>query len=150
MSDVHNQLVISERQTDRAIQLFLDEADYYSSATLAGAAEEILGCLLREKGSEPALDNMISTVLRLLTAAEIDEITEARAKSPRAGIRVELNLYRNWLKHYQPAEFELAIDAKDAAAELIDRAVMNFFQLTERETAQMRRFLHWQQHRYSE
>jgi hypothetical protein len=150
MDDLPNQLLVSERQIDRAIQLFLDEADFYSSATLAGAAEEILGCLLREKGREPALDNMISTVLKLLTPAEIDEITDARKIGPRRGISRELNLYRNWLKHYQPSQFELAIDAKDAAAELIDRALLNFVHLTEGQTIQMRRFIEWQQHRYSE
>ena len=41
-------LDVAERQLERAIALFLDEEDYVSALTLAGAAEEILGKLLNK------------------------------------------------------------------------------------------------------
>ena len=149
MDEPHNQLIVSERQLDRAIRLFLDEGDYYSSGTLAGAAEEILGSLLSKAGHEHALDNMISTVLKMLSATEVDALGDRPTKNPRGRISDTLNFYRNWLKHYQEDDFELHIDAKDAASELIDRAVTNFFQLTSRETEQMRRFLEYQRNEYT-
>ena len=149
MDATHNQLVVSERQLDRAIHLFLDEADYYSSGTLAGAAEEILGHLLSQSGREHALGNMISTVLKLLTATEVDSISESKKKDPRGKISDELNFYKNWLKHYREDDFELCIDTQEATSELIDRAVSNFFQLTHRETKQMKRFLEYQRNEHS-
>jgi hypothetical protein len=148
MDERHNQLVVSERQLDRAIQLFLDETDYYSSGTLAGAAEEILGKLLLKAGKEHALDNAISVLLKMLSATEVDALSEKPTQSPSGRISDVLNFYRNWLKHYQEDDFELYIDAEEAASELIDRAVSNFFQLTSRETQQMRRFLEYQRNRY--
>lgn len=144
----HNQLVVSEHQLDTAIRLFLDDRDFYSSGTLAGAAEEILGKLLEEAGHEHALNNMISSVRSLLAAEEVDALSDKPKKNPRSAISDELNFYRNWLKHYHKDDFELYIDAEDAAAELIDRAVTNFFQLTGKETKHMRRFLEYQQTQY--
>lgn len=149
MDEPHNQLVVSEDQLDRAIRLFLDEGDYYSSGTLAGAAEEILGSLLLKAGHDHALNNMISTVLKLLTAAEVEALGDKSNRNPHSKISDELNFYRNWLKHYREDDFELYIDAKDAASELIDRAVTNFFQLTNRETEQMRRFVEYQRNEYA-
>ena len=146
MDEQHNQLVVSERQLDRAIQLFLDDKDYYSSGTLAGAAEEILGKLLLRAGKEHALDNAISVLLKMLSTLEVSALSD-KPRSPRGAISDVLNFYRNWLKHYQPDDFELYIDAEEAAGELIDRATSNFFQLTSRETRQMRRFLEYQQNR---
>jgi len=135
---------VSEHQLDRAIQLFLDEEDYYSSGTLAGAAEEILGHLLLKAGREHALDNAISSVLKMLSATEVDALSDKPTRSARGRISDVLNFYRNWLKHYREDDFELYIDAKESASELIDRAASNFFQLTSRETPQMRRFLEYQ------
>lgn len=144
----HNQLVVSEHQLDTAIRLFLDNRDFYSSGTLAGAAEEILGKLLEDAGQEHALNNMISSVLKLLTAEEVNALSDKPKKNPRSTISNELNFYRNWLKHYCKDDFELDIDPEDAAVELIDRAVTNFFQLTGKETTHMRRFLEWQRTQY--
>ena len=149
-AEAHNQLVVGEHQLDTAIRLFLNDRDFYSSGTLAGAAEEILGKLLENAGHEHALDNMVSSVLRLLTAEEVDALSDKPKKDPRSTISNELNFYRNWLKHYQKDDFELHIDTEDAAGELIDRAVTNFFQLTGRETKQMRRFLEYQRTQYNE
>ena len=42
-----SKLDIALAQVERAIFLALDESDFISAVTLAGAAEEILGSLLR-------------------------------------------------------------------------------------------------------
>ncbi len=149
MSETHNQLVVSEHQINRAIRLFLDEKDYYSSGTLAGAAEEILGSLLVKGGASHSLNDQIKSVLGMLSSEEIEALAEGKQKSHSKIVASVLNFYRNWLKHYCEDDFETNIDAEEAAAELIDRAVTNFFRLTSRESREMRRFLEYQQNLYS-
>ena len=83
MSELHNQLVVCEHQLNKAIELFLDEEDYYCSATLAGAAEEILGALLSESGKEHTLQNSINTVLRMLSSDEVEALTGSRSQNPQ-------------------------------------------------------------------
>ncbi len=140
------QLEVAEVQLDRAIQLFLDEHDYFSSGTLAGAAEEILGYLIREQGKEPSLDNYVSVMQKMLSEEEIRAIVpDSKPTRPLEGIlSSELNQYRNWLKHYMQDDFTRYDNPKEAAEDLIDRASSNFWQLLTRETKQMRRFFEYQ------
>lgn len=145
------QVEVAEIQLDRAIQLFLDEKDYFSSGTLAGAAEEIFGCLLRKLGREPSLDNYISVMQKMLSEEEIRSI-EPDSKPSRTldGIlSSQLNNYRNWLKHYMKDESEYLFNPEAAAEELIDRACTNFWQLFGRETEQTKRFLDYQRNIYA-
>ena len=141
------QLQVAEAQLERSIQLFLDEGDYFSSATLAGAAEEIFGNLIREKGEIPSLDSFVTAMSSLLTDKEIRAIAPESKKSHRGIIASELNQYRNWLKHYMKDEFVSYIDPKEAAESLIDRACTNYWQLMIKETKLTKRFLAYQQHR---
>lgn len=145
------QIEVAEIQLDRAITLFLDEEDYFSSGTLAGAAEEIFGCLLRDLGREPSLDNYVSVMQKLLSEVEIRAI-EPNSKPSRTldGIlSSQLNDYRNWLKHYMKNESEFLFNPESAAEELLDRACSNFWQLFGRETEQTKRFLEYQRNIYS-
>ena len=50
---------VAEHQLERALRLFLDERDYVSAITLAGASEEILGRLLAKEGKEHALGSFV-------------------------------------------------------------------------------------------
>lgn len=137
---------VAEVQLDRAIKLFLDEQDYYSSGTLAGAAEEIFGCLLRKRGKEPSLDNFVSVMQQMLSEEEIRAI-EPNSKPSRTldGIlSSELNQYRNWLKHYMKDNYTFFANPKEASEDLLDRACSNYWQLLTRETEQTKRFLEYQ------
>ena len=59
-------LEIAKRQLERAISLFFDEQDFVSSLTLAGAAEKILGKILKLEMHElHALDELIDGSLKL-------------------------------------------------------------------------------------
>lgn len=149
MSETHNQLVVSEHQINRAILLFLDENDYYCSATLAGAAEEILGALLVKGGASHSLNDQVKSVLSMLSSEEVGALADDKQKDSSKIVASVLNFYRNWLKHYCEDDFETNIDAEEAAAELIDRAITNFFRLTSHESIEMRRFLEYQQNLYS-
>ena len=128
----HSKLEAAKRQLDRAIKLFFDEADYYSAITLAGASEEILGKMLEARGETHALTSISSTITEILSANDVPTLTN------RELIR-QLNDVRDWLKHYRDGK-DLDFDAKEAALQLIDRAVSNYFQLTGGESNEMVRF----------
>lgn len=129
----HNQKHVARCQLERAIELFLDEQDYYSAATLAGASEEILGKLRERTGMPHALSNLRNRLRSMLTEEEYKAIDEKK------GLLSLLNEYRNWLKHFSEDE-ELFIDSKAAAFDLIDRAHENWIALGEEDSAQMLRF----------
>jgi len=131
-------LEVAERQLERSVVLFLDEKDYVSSLTLAGAAEEILGKLLNKEGKEHWLDSISKGALRALGfRKKTFETPEAKkAKKEIANIS---NYHKNRMKHYNDdGTITFAVDIE--AADMIDRAISNYFKLTQRETGAMGRF----------
>lgn len=131
-------LEIAHRQIERAIVLFIDDKDYVSALTLAGAAEEILGKLLNNEGREHWLDSISKSALRALgfQKKEIQSIEAAKIKKAIANFA---NQHKNRIKHYnQDGSVTFFTDV--AAAEMIDRAIANYFDLTQRETGAMGRF----------
>ena len=128
---------IAERQLDRSIQLFLDEKDYISSLTLAGAAEEILGKLLNKKGETHTLSELIEACLELNGITENSSASEV--KKAEKGIANTANYYKNRVKHFNDAE-SLTFSVDCFAAEIIDRAMENYWKYTQKETLQMERF----------
>jgi hypothetical protein len=131
-------LEIAHRQIERAIVLFLDDRDYVSSLTLAGAAEEILGKLLNKEGKEHWLDSISKGALRALgfRKRELQAPEALKAKKEIANIA---NRHKNAFKHYNiDGTVTLLVDV--AAAEMIDRAISNYFDLTQRETGAMGKF----------
>ena len=119
----------------------LVEEDFYSSATLAGAAEEIFGALLSAQGKEPILKTQISRTLELLTPGEREVI--AVKGNEEKGIANELNFQRNWLKHRMEEDFYNYSDSKREAADLVYRAVCNYMALGYEYSDTIRKFLEW-------
>lgn len=122
---------LAKIQLDRAIKLLFDENDYISAITLAGAAEEILGKLLNERGDTSALEDIVSMSMAhaQLCGDDVD----------KRGVVTVANWYRDRCKHLsdnQPVYFS----ANFEAASLIDRAASNYFRLTGTETKEMERF----------
>lgn len=131
-------LQIAHRQIERAIVVFLDDKDYVSALTLAGAAEEILGKLLNKEGKEHWLDSISKGALRALGFRK-KEFETPEALKARKEIADIANQHKNRLKHYNnDGTITLLIDV--AAAEMIYRAISNYFDLTQRETEAMGRF----------
>jgi hypothetical protein len=131
-------LEIAHRQIERAIVLFLDDKDYVSALTLAGAAEEILGKLLNKEGKEHWLDSISKGALRAMGFRK-SELQTPEALKGRKEISDIANRHKNMLKHYNSdGTITLLVDV--AAAEMIDRAISNYFDLTQRETGAMGRF----------
>nr|WP_314623740.1 hypothetical protein [uncultured Noviherbaspirillum sp.] len=134
----HKQIEAACLQLNRSIRLFLEESDYYSAATLAGASEGVLGQIaMLGDNSVNALGTKISSTREMLFAGE-------NAVLDNASLIADFNAFRDWLKHSKvtkDSDGDLYIDAEDAAFELIDRAVVNCILVTKIRTEEMDRFL---------
>lgn len=131
-------LEIAHRQLERSIDLFMVQRDYVSALTLAGAAEEILGKLLNREGKSHWLDEITGGALEALGFID-KEADSAEAKKARKEIANLANFYKNRCKHFsEEGQIVFAVDVK--AAEMIDRAISNYWELTKRETGGMGRF----------
>jgi len=115
--------------------LFLDERDFLSALTLAGAAEALIGDMLKDQGKENSLESNAAAMIGLVS------VTDGASLSRKDAIAT-LNEVRDWLKHYKRG-VTLTIDAEEAASELLDRAVVNWITLTNRPLALMDRFDDW-------
>lgn len=119
---------IAELQLNRALHLFVEEQDYVSAITLAGAAEGILDGLLRleGKGDQVALDNWIDLCI---AAGGLKETKKQRQEFANI-----LNWHRNELKHHDARrgdelEDEIPVGRGDAV-ECLERAISNYIALT--------------------
>lgn len=112
-----SKLVIGQRQLEVAARLYVDGADYLAVVTLAGAAEEILGSLLRRIGKDCMIDRIV----------EMDrELTSSRAFSV---ISAEVNHARNALKHARESDEDpMRVEPGEATA-MLARALVNYNRL---------------------
>lgn len=125
-----SKLEAAEHQLERALQLFLEEADYVSAITLAGASEELLGKLLEQQGKEPVIKNFAAACV-----AAGHHVKE----NWREKIFISMaNSFRDGLKHITDGQ-PISVSS-EAAADILDRAVENYFSLTGKETHRMRAF----------
>jgi hypothetical protein len=128
-------LDIAVSQLETALRLYFDGGDLFSVITLAGAAEEILGRELQSRKKDSALDTD-----KAATAA-ISKAIFGRPASPKAVARLA-NRARNELKHMDPGgPRTVRMDPEDEANAILDRAILNYWRLTEDETPNMGRFL---------
>lgn len=105
---------IAWRQLEVAADLYFTDRDYLAVITLAGAAEEILGALIKRKGSPAMIDHLV----------ELDkELTGGRDFSV---VNREVNGVRNALKHARElSEDEVVVEPGEAIA-MLGRAVVNY------------------------
>lgn len=131
-------LEIAHQQLERAIDLFMGPKDYISALTLAGAAEEILGKLLNKRGQSHWLDEITSGALDALGFVD-DDAYSSEGKAARKEVANLANFYKNRCKHFsENDQISFPVDVK--AAEMIDRAISNYWDFTNRETGSMGRF----------
>lgn len=112
---------IARVQLERAMILFARECDYISATTLAGAAEEILGDQLESNAKTEILD-----FIRIRLERHGHPFDEKAVAS-------ELNYPRNAFKHYKAKVDDttsIAFCLRDAAIDMIERAVDNHVKLT--------------------
>ena len=127
-----SKLAIAQHQLERALLLFLDEGDYVCSITLAGASEEILGKLLEREGKEPALASFVETCLQAGRIIYAEEWAGKRFVTMA-------NHFRDGLKHITNGD-PVSVP-REAAIEILDRAIDNLWSLTGTESAVVRRFM---------
>lgn len=75
---------IALHQIETALRLFFEEGDLFSVITLAGAAEEILGQLLRQKEEKPGVEGSFRSIFKILRPAhravgELEEFQRAES-----------------------------------------------------------------------
>lgn len=131
-SSTVSQLDAARIQIDRAIDLFLNEADYICSITLACAAECVLGERLKKHGIQTITDDL-KLLLKKNYAPELSlkEIND-----------LHINNVRNFLKHSfenDSGHFELEAEAMSA----IIRAVGNFGLITGDVSDIMKKYFLW-------
>jgi hypothetical protein len=128
----YSKLEVAALQLERSIQLLLDEKDYVSSITLAGASEEILGALLEQENKVPSLKSFVSLCKQIGDYEPSDKKIHAEFVNMA-------NYVRNGLKHFGDGEpIEVP---KLAAVEMIQRAVSNYLDLTGDHTPAIIRFM---------
>ncbi|BCM25162.1 hypothetical protein [Methyloradius palustris] len=127
----YSKLEIAEHQLEQAARLYLDEGDYISAITLAGASDELIRELLNRQGKKSELDNYADTVLFIgKTMGE---------KWAKKEIIDDANYYRNHLKHFKDGE-SISI-TRDSASQIIDRVVTNFQSLTGKQNITIDRYI---------
>ena len=93
-----NYIEIALIQLDRAIDLYNDK-DFICSTTLAGAAEEVLGRILKEANIYNSSDNFRDFL-----------VEKGISKSSKEAIKT-MNLQRDSFKHFKPEICEGSFDA---------------------------------------
>lgn len=113
-----HKIEIARRQIEVAAELFFAERDFLAVVTLAGAAEEILGSLIKRVG-EPAMIDHLLDLDKLLTGGRSFSV-----------VNKEVNGIRNALKHANdPSEDEIEVEAGEAIS-MLSRAVVNYVLLS--------------------
>lgn len=115
----YDRLSLAKEQLDTALKLFLDDNNYSSAITLAGAAEEIFGQAISLAGDKNALEQsyeLMADVHALIQGVNLDKKYYVEKE----------NLARNALKHLQEDKGEtITIDLEDAACWMLVRALQN-------------------------
>ena len=120
-----SKIEIAKRQLDAASQLYFSGGDYLAVITLAGAAEEILGALLKRQGQRAMVDQLVDLDVALTGGRPFKTVSQ------------EINRARNALKHaHDPSEDSLIVEPGEALA-MLGRAIVNYVWLTKSATPDM-------------
>lgn len=111
---------IVNQQLEDALFLYFEKSDYISAITLAGASEEILGRMARHIAGKNALREYVDLYL------DLNEIFKRSDLAEKDIIDLS-NHARNKMKHLDdPKVAGLILDDKEAAEEILNRAIDNF------------------------
>ncbi len=128
-----SKLDIALVQLERAIVLALDDSDFISAVTLAGASEEILGSLLN-------LEDRQSSYLGLKRMLDyVHESVRAEKLSDKE-FNFLANAVRNHFKHHCNEEM-IEVEPEQEACNMIHRAISNYISLGHEHTKTMKRWL---------
>jgi len=120
------------QQLETAIRLYHESNDPFSVITLAGAAEEILGQLVKASGNTNSLEVLNSTALAI---QRLEGEEKPRDVIDRA------NYARNNLKHLALPDDNFSIDAWEEATDMLTRATDNYWLLDDCPSPTIENFL---------
>ncbi len=127
-----SKLEFARLQIDTAIDLFLEDKDFVSALTLAGAGEEITGKLLERKGERNMLQKLHSWFQE--TTGETIKYGEFAQKSNQA---------RNALKHANNEEEDQLEIYRWETVQMIMRAMTNYKELVGEPSGKMKIMAVW-------
>jgi hypothetical protein len=131
----HDRKTMGAQQMETALRLYFEGSDFYSVITLAGAADEIFGQMLRNIGKQPKLDSIkmaTKAIYEHLYGEDFDDAVVAE----------RANRARNALKHWHPSQPDVVwFIAAEEAKDMLDRAVYNFWSLEHTLSPAMDRFM---------
>ena len=115
----YDRLALAKSQLDTALELFLDQKNYSSAITLAGAADEIFGCALSISGGKSSLESSYESI------AEFHTMLHGTALNKKSYVAKE-NFARDALKHLQNDKGKtITIDLEEAACWMLARGIQN-------------------------
>lgn len=123
---------IARREIETAIDLFLKDQDFISALDLAGAAEEILGVLLRRAGTA----NMLQHLHEWYKATYDHNISFG-------DFARNANFTRNTLKHASSADEDEVEVHRWKTVQMLMRALYNWKALSLQPTPKMLEFNAW-------
>jgi hypothetical protein len=112
---------IATSQLNTSIQLYIDNKDLISALTLAGAAEEILGNLLKNGSKANALEAMTNRL------CEMHKLAFGEDPNKKSYIDLK-NKTKNEFKHLRSGN-ALTINLDRETSQLINRAIDNYKKL---------------------
>ena len=119
VEETYNRLLLAKGQLNTALDLFLDNKNYSSAITLAGAAEEIFGNALILGGGKSALDSSYESMTEFHTMLYGTDLNKKMYISKE-------NLARDALKHLQNDKGPtITVDIEEAACWMLVRAIQN-------------------------
>ncbi len=125
---------IALEQLETALQLFREGGSAFAVITLAGAAEEILGKMVRRGGAQNALDELATG------AAQMHQHLFGGEAKPQ-DFADRANEARNALKHLNAEKGPtLSLDPIEEALDMLNRAIENYWTLEHSLTPSMEQF----------
>lgn len=129
-----NKLDVAVAQFETALELYFSNGCRISIATLAGAAEEILGRYIEINGEETALAETVRIVCLLHNK-------RCGTTQKHAPIKARANFAKNSFKHMNlENDFEITVDVEEEAIDMLNRATDNYWKLTQCFTPLMERY----------
>ncbi|ENS4968172.1 hypothetical protein ACE1GQ_000375 [Vibrio fluvialis] len=129
---------IAKELLEAALFHYYETGSYFASIQCAGAAEEVLGKYVETYGGESAFESLNKGARRISRALNGQE-------SSKKAISYIMNYAKNSTKHMSGSgDTTVYLDPKEAARDLIDRAVENYYYLMQyielEETENVKRF----------
>ena len=123
---------IAQHQIDSAIELFLEDKDFISALTLAGAGEELTGKLIERTGGK-----------NMLQKPHAWYVEETGEKIKYSEFAKNTNFTRNTLKHANNSEEDELDIQRWETVQMIMRAMTNYKELVGEPSEKMKIMAGW-------